>query len=39
VLNPAVLGWPPLPPVPAALILAAAIAGFAAPPIVVAESQ
>jgi energy-coupling factor transport system permease protein len=39
VLNPAMLGWPPLPPVPAALILVAAIAGFAAPPIVVAESQ
>jgi energy-coupling factor transport system permease protein len=31
-LNPPVLTWPPLPLVPAALILAAAVAGFAAPP-------
>jgi energy-coupling factor transport system permease protein len=32
VLNPAVLRWPPLPLLPAAAILAAAVAGFAAPP-------
>jgi energy-coupling factor transport system permease protein len=31
-LNPAVLAWPPLPLVPAAAILVAALAGFAAPP-------
>ncbi|HEX9066695.1 MAG TPA: energy-coupling factor transporter transmembrane component T [Streptosporangiaceae bacterium] len=31
-LNPAGLGWPPLPPLPAALILLAAVAGVAAPP-------
>ena len=31
-LNPAVLRWPPLPLLPALLILAAAVAGFAAPP-------
>jgi energy-coupling factor transport system permease protein len=38
VLNPAALGWPPLPSVPVAAILIAAVAGFAAPPIT-ADSQ
>jgi energy-coupling factor transport system permease protein len=32
VLNPPVLQWPPLPLLPAACILIAAVAGFAAPP-------
>jgi energy-coupling factor transport system permease protein len=39
VLNPAVLRWPPLPLLPAAAILAAAAAGFAAPPIATGVSQ